>query len=132
MAGYNDPVELFHRLFSAESMPLSHRKAMLAHKRSVLDAVLSDAKFLKRGLTKTDIEKLDEYFQGIRETELRLSKDEQWFDRPRPKAPLKQPSGKVIGKDEIKVFYDLIVAALQTDSTVFLLTGNPFLLCYQV
>ena len=33
----------------------------------------------------TDTDKLDEYFQGIRDIETRLEKDELWLDIPRPK-----------------------------------------------
>ncbi|NDD40759.1 MAG: DUF1552 domain-containing protein, partial [Verrucomicrobia bacterium] len=62
VAGLENPVQTFHRLFSDETTPLSERQAMLTQKRSVLDAVLADAGHLKRGLTKTDTDKLDEYF----------------------------------------------------------------------
>jgi len=90
---------------------------MLAQERSVLDAVLSDAKALQRGLTKTDNDKLNEYFQSIREIETRLSKDEQWLGVAKPKAPIDEPPAKLHGKDEVKLMYDLMVAAFQTDST---------------
>ena len=83
----------------------------------MLDAVLTEARRVQRGLTKTDIDKLDEYFQGIRDIEVRLGKDEDWLDVPKAKAPLAEPASGLKGKDEIKVMYDLIVAALQTDST---------------
>ena len=83
----------------------------------MLDAVLTEAKRVQRGLTKTDNDKLDEYFQGIRDIETRLGKDEDWLDIPKAKAPLVKPAPGLKGRDEIKVMYDLIVAALQTDST---------------
>ena len=117
VAGFNDPVQVFHKLFSAEDLPLEQRQAAIAEKRSVLDAVLTEARRVQRGLTKTDIDKLDEYFQGIRDIEVRLGKDEDWLDIPKAKAPLAEPKPGLKGKDEIKVMYDLIVAALQTNST---------------
>jgi hypothetical protein len=117
VAGIDDPVKVFHKLFSADEMPLKQRQAAIAENRSVLDAVLSDAKRVQRGLSKTDIEKLDEYFEGIREIEVRLSKDEDWLDIPRAKAPIDEPEPGLKGKDEIEMMYRLIVAALQTDST---------------
>ena len=116
VAGQDDPVQVFHKLFSADEMPLEQRQAAIAENRSVLDAVLTEAKRVQRGLTKTDTDKLDEYFQGIRDIEVRLGKDEDWLDVPKAKAPLDQPEPGLKGKDEIKVMYDLIVAALQTDS----------------
>ena len=58
---------------------------------SMLDAVLEDAKRVQRGLTKTDTDKLDEYFQSIRDIEVRLGKDEQWLSVPKAKAPVTEP-----------------------------------------
>ena len=98
---------------------------MLAQKRSVLDAVLTDASDLQRGLTKTDTDKLDEYFQSIRDIEVRLGKDEQWLTVPKVKPPVAEPKEGLAGKEEIKVMYDLIVAALQTDTTRVLTYRQP-------
>jgi len=125
MAGLENPVQAFHRLFSNDTTPLSERQAMLAQKRSVLDAVLTDASDLQRGLTKTDTDKLDEYFQSIRDIEVRLGKDEQWLSVPKVKPPVADPKEGLAGKEEIKVMYDLIVAALQTDSTRVLTYRQP-------
>ena len=125
MAGLENPVAAFHRLFSNDNTPLSECQAMLAQKRSVLDAVLEDAKRVQNGLTKTDIDKLDEYYQSIRDIEVRLGKDEQWLSVPKSKPPITEPKEGLAGKEEIKVMYDLIVAALQTDSTRVMTYRQP-------
>ena len=125
MAGLENPVAAFHRLFSNETTPLSERQAMLAQKRSVLDAVLEDAKRVQKGLAKTDTDKLDEYFQSIRDIEVRLGKDEQWLNVPKSKPPITEPKPGLAGKEEIQVMYDLIVAALQTDSTRVMTYRQP-------
>ncbi len=117
VAGPNDPVQVFHKLFSADDLPLEQRQAAIAENRSVLDAVLTEAKRVQRGLTSTDKDKLGEYFQGIRDIETRLSKDESWLEIPKAKPPIDEPEPGLKGREEIKVMYDLIVAALQTDST---------------
>lgn len=117
IAGVNNPVQVFHKLFSAEDLPLEVRQAAIAEKRSVLDAVLTEANRIQRDLTKTDKNKLDEYFQGVRDIESRLVKDESWLDVPKAKAPIDEPEAGLKGREEIEVMYDLIVAALQTDST---------------
>jgi len=117
VSGFKDPLQVFHKLFSADDLPLAQRQAAIAEKRSVLDAVLTEAKRVQRGLSKSDNDKLDEYFQGIRDIETRLGKDEDWLDVPKAKAPLAEPAPGLKGRDEIKMMYDLIVAALQTDST---------------
>lgn len=117
IAGFDNPVIAFHRLFSDDTTPLEQRQTMLTEQRSVLDAVLTDANRVKQGLTKADTDKLDEYFQGIRDIETRLGKEEKWLAVPKAKASLAEPQSTLEGRDEIKVMYDILVAALQTDST---------------
>lgn len=117
MAGVNTPALLFHKLFSDEKLPLERRQALMAQERSVLDAVLADAKQLQRGLSKTDNDKLNEYFQSIREIETRIAREEQWMGVSKPKAPLAEPAASLQGCDEVKLMYDLMVAAIQTDSS---------------
>ncbi|MEI6713266.1 MAG: DUF1552 domain-containing protein [Verrucomicrobiota bacterium] len=125
IGGHKGPLEAFHRLFSKDNTPIEQQKAMLAQKRSVLDTVRENANVLKRNLGKNDTAKLEEYFQGIREIEIRLSKDEQWLGVPQPKAPIAEPPPGLAGKDEIRLMYDVMVAALQTDSTRVLTYRQP-------
>ncbi|HWA98708.1 MAG TPA: DUF1552 domain-containing protein [Pirellulales bacterium] len=125
MAGLETPVLAYHRMFSDETMPLERRQAMLAQQRSVLDAVLTDARQVQRGLNKTDCDKLDEYFQGVRDIETRLAKDEQWLGVPKPKTSLAEPKPGLAGRDEIELMYDLIVAALATDTTRVITYRQP-------
>ena len=117
VAGQDDPVQVFHKLFSPDDLPLEQRQAAIAENRSVLDTVRSQARRVQRGLTRTDTDKLDEYFQGIRDIETRLKKEEAWLDAPKARAPLDEPQPGLKGKAEIEIMQDLIVAALQTDST---------------
>ena len=125
IGGHKGPVQAFHRLFSKDTTPIEQQKAMLAQKRSVLDTVLENAKSMKRGLSKNDGTKLDEYLQGIRDIEARISKDEQWIGVPQPKAPIPEPQAGLAGKEEIKIMYDIIVAAMQTDSTRVMTYRQP-------
>ena len=125
VAGLDNPVLVFHRLFSADSTPLAERQAMLAQKRSVLDAVMSDAGDLRRKLNKPDTDKLDEYFQGIRDIETRLGKEESWLGVPKPKTALMEPKPGLAGRDEVAIMYDLMVAALRTDSTRVITYRQP-------
>jgi hypothetical protein len=125
MAGLENPVAAFHRLFSNDTTPLNERQAMPAQKRSVLDAVREDAKRVRNRLTKTDIDKLDEYYQSIRDIEVRLGKDEQWLSVPKIKADITEPKPGLAGKAEVQVMYDIIVAALQTDSTRVITYRQP-------
>ncbi len=125
VAGQNGPLEAYHRLFSEDSTPIEQRQAMLAQRRSVLDTVLENANDLRRGLSRRDTEKLDEYFQGVREIETRLSKEEQWLGVPGPKTTMPQPPAEIEGRNEIELMYDLMIAAMQTDSSRVLTYRQP-------
>ena len=125
LAGLNGPLAAYHRLFSKDTTPLSEQKARLAERRSVLDTVLDNARDLQRGLGKYDQSKLDEYFQSIRDIETQISKDEQWLGVPRPETSMSMPPEGLSGKKEIEIMYDLMIAAMQTDSTRVLTYRQP-------
>ncbi len=127
VAGLNNPLAAYHRMFSDDATPLAQRQAMLEQKRSVLDTVLDDARSLARSLNKSDTDKLGEYLQSVRDIETRISKEEQWLDTPkaRPSTPVPEPRGDIAGFEEIKVMYDLLVAALQTDATRVITYRQP-------
>jgi len=117
MAAFNTPVIAFQRLFAEDSQPLAVRQAAITRGESVLDAVLEDAHDMQRHVSIADRRKLDEYFESIRGIEGRLAREKQWLEVPKPKAPFGQPALVIEGKNEVRLMYDLIVAALQTDST---------------
>ncbi len=127
IGGQNGPVAAFHRLFVKDTTPLSQQQALLIQRRSVLDAVLDNAKSLQRGLAKNDNAKLEEYLQGIRDIETRLTKEQQWMAVPRPPAPIKEPGATALGngREEIELIYDIMIAAMQTDSTRVMTFRQP-------
>ena len=125
VAGFNTALEAYHKLFSSDDMPLDKRREQIAQQRSVLDAVLAEAKRVKRGLSQTDNEKLDEYFQSIRDIEMRISREEKWLDVPKAVPPIQEPKPGLKGREEVLVMYDLMIAALQTDSTRVLTYRQP-------
>ncbi|MEI6715086.1 MAG: DUF1552 domain-containing protein [Verrucomicrobiota bacterium] len=117
VAGHDNPVATFHKLFSAENTSLEQRQTMLVEKRSILDALMQDLVRVKRGLSRDDVAKLDEYAQSIRDIETRIGKEDQWLSRPKAEPPITEPKPGLAGREEIKAMYDLILAAMQTDST---------------
>lgn len=125
VGGPRNPVEAFHRLFAADTTPIEQQQAMLAQRRSVLDNALENAKDLARHLGKVDADKLDEYLDGIRDLERRLSRDEKWLGTQRPQPPFGEPKPGLEGREEIALMYDIIVAAMQTDSTRVLTYRQP-------
>ncbi len=114
-----DPVAVFHKLFSDEKTPLAQRRAALERQQSVLDTVLEEARDAARGLGKEDTDKLSEYLESIREIELRLAKETQWLEVPkaRPAQTIQEPRKGMSGEQEVRLMYDLMIAAFQTDAT---------------
>jgi hypothetical protein len=125
IAGETNPLGLFDRLFGAGEVPLEERRYQLSKQRSVLDAILHDAKSLQPKLSSTDRDKVEEYFQSVREIEVRLDKADEWLDKPKPKAPFPRPEGKPSTAESIKLTYDLMVAAIQTDMTRVITYRQP-------
>lgn len=92
--------------------------------KSVLDAVLSDAKDLRRNISSYDQNKLDEYLQSVREVETRIEaagkKGELQGWRPTLSGPNipRPPDGipQDIG-EHMRLMSDILVLAFQTDTT---------------
>lgn len=92
--------------------------------RSVLDAVLADAKDFRRGISKRDQQKLDEYLNSVREVEQRIDRAGQrgelqgWRPTltspniPRPKDGYPQDI-----VEHMRLMSDILVLAFQTDTT---------------
>lgn len=111
------PRELFRSLFINDDAAAKARAAdRIELQDSILDAVLGDAKSLKRRISKTDQQKLEEYFASVRDVEVKLELDRQWQKIPKPESTLDEPHNEGLTKDLPKI-YDLIALALQTDST---------------
>jgi len=91
---------------------------------SVLDAVLQDAKGLRRGISRIDQQKLDEYLNSVREVEKRIESAgkrgefQGWRptlsgpNMPRPKDGYPQDI-----VEHMRLMSDIMVLAFQTDTT---------------
>ncbi len=111
------PRQLFEKLFVGEPVSqLAQVKDKQALQGSILDAVSGDAKMLQKRIDQEDREKLDEYLTSVREVEQQLQLKEQWVEIPKPEAPFERPTNKNMVED-LPLLYDLMVLALQTDST---------------
>ncbi|TWT55405.1 hypothetical protein KOR42_27910 [Thalassoglobus neptunius] len=111
------PRELFRSLFiNDDGQTKAQAKDRIRLQNSILDSVLDDANSLSRRISRTDKQKLDEYFASIRDVESKLALDQYWQDIPKPEAPFDEPENEGLTKDLPKI-YDLLAIALQTDST---------------
>jgi hypothetical protein len=86
------------------------------YRRSILDFVMNDAKTMKVSLGPTDNRKLDEYLDGIREIERRIEQAEKEGNQIAPS--MEHPDGVPVEfADHVKLMFDLMAVAFQTDST---------------
>ena len=116
----DNPRNVFDRLFGEEPGGIPAQRAALNKRRSVLDAVLEEAKSLRRGLGAEDGTKLDEYLHSVRDVEQRTERLDAWLDVPKPKvdaAPFQRNVSKAQAGEYYRTMYDLIVLALRTDMT---------------
>lgn len=119
------PRQLFDRLFRAGAKDPAQRVNDLERHGSILDAVRADARSLRRGLGAEDQAKLEEYLQGVRELERRLTRSEEEVitevpDESRP------PAGPRDFTHHVRLLIDMLVLAFQTDTTriATLMFGN--------
>lgn len=111
------PRELFRMLFVEDGQEAKRQAAdRVLLQGSILDAVAGDAKSLNRRLSKADSSKLDEYLASVRDVEVKLDLDKHWQKIPKPTTALKEPQDEGLTRD-LPAIYDLLVLALQTDST---------------
>ena len=115
------PSQVFSRLFlngSPDEVDTQVRK--LREGRSIMDAVLDQAKGMQNKVGPRDQQKLEQYFSSVREVEQQLLAGQEWAKKPKPQVkspPLKDVANPIDLVGKIRVWYDLIHLAVQTDST---------------
>ena len=129
-----DPVSVFNSLFVDDSAKAKQQqRRFLNEDTSILDVVGEDARSLRRRLAQTDQQKLDQYLTSIREVERKLIRQAEWLDIRKPRVKDDVIRG---GDDDdtivdlqypynTSVMYDLMVLALQTNSTNVICFGHP-------
>ncbi|HIE99767.1 MAG: DUF1552 domain-containing protein [Fuerstiella sp.] len=118
------PSRVFQHLF-LEGKPSEKAKQVqrLQDGQSVLDVVMDKASRMKRRLGGRDRNKIDQYFNAVREAEKRLVKAKAWEKRPRPNVDVDPPRDEPDRKkmiERIGLMYDMMHLAIETDSTRFI------------
>ena len=125
MAKEINPRLAVERIFGTGEKTDESRRRRDFYRKSVLDLVKQDAQALVEQLGKVDRQKLDEYFQSVRELELRVQRAEDLanIERPELELPENAPSSF---EEHMHLMYDIIALAFQTDSTriATLMLGN--------
>lgn len=119
--GYSKPSQVFAKLFlDGSAAEVQAQMQKLKEGRSIMDTVHEEAKRFERRVGAADREKLDEYFTSVREMEQRMQKAEAWVQKPKPHVDAQPPADIANESDLIarmRLLYDLVPLALQTDST---------------
>lgn len=104
-----DPRAVFDRLFGSPSTRVD--------RKGVLDVVLDSAQQLRRRLGRDDQQKLDEYLDSVRATEIRIERSEQSVARSEA-PPMQRPTGiPEIRGDYLRLMGELMLLAFQQDKT---------------
>jgi hypothetical protein len=114
---------IFNALFGVEKDSKETQLRRLTRRGSILDVVMNDAKRVTEKLGSEDRSKLDEYLTAVRQVEVRTDRAESWLDIAKPKisaadeAHLTRKLDMTQAGEYYRLFYDLMVMALRTDST---------------
>ncbi|QDV25116.1 DUF1552 domain-containing protein [Aureliella helgolandensis] len=117
------PSFVFQKLFLAGNpAERAQQTQRLQEGQSVLDVVMEKTKRLESKLSGRDRDKLDQYFEAVREAERRLAKAEAWEQKPKPAVDVKPPQDERDSKKIVecmRLMYDVMHLALESDSTRF-------------
>ena len=122
----DSPHKIFNLLFQIDENEKTQQQ-VLAEDRSILDAVLAQAKSMEKRLNATDRAKMDEYLTSVREVEQTVKRRAYWADRTKPQVSYELEDFNRKSVDEyVGTLLDLAVLALETDSTRAVTVQIPF------
>jgi hypothetical protein len=88
--------------------------------KSILDAIADQTRDLERDLGHRDRGRLDQYLTSVRDLEHRLQESKGWERKPKPvvkAAPPIDPASPAQYMEKVRIMYDLVRLAFETDST---------------
>jgi len=121
--------QIFNILFGVEKDGKEAIRRRLNRRGSILDLVAADAKRVNDKLGSEDRSKLDEYLTAVRQVEERTRRADEWLNVPKPAVPaadatrLQRRLSMAEAGAYYRLFYDLMVMALRTDSTRVITCG---------
>ena len=121
--------QIFNALFGVERDSKETIRRRLSRRGSILDIVADDAKRVNNNLGSEDRSKLDEYLTAVRQVEERTRRADEWLNVPKPAVPadeaarLQRKLSMAEAGEYYRLFYDLMVMALRTDSTRVITCG---------
>ncbi len=121
--------QIFNQLFGVEKDSKETIRRRLMRRGSILDLVADDARRVNSKLGSADRSKLDEYLTAVRQVEERTRRADEWLNVPKPAVPaaeaarLQRKLSMAEAGEYYRLFYDLMVMALRTDSTRVITCG---------
>jgi hypothetical protein len=121
--------QIFNMLFGVERDSKETIRRRLSRRGSILDTVADDANRVNKKLGSEDRSKLDEYLTAVRQVEERTRRADEWLNIPKPVLAASDIEGlqRKLSMAEAgqyyRLFYDLMVMALRTDSTRVITCG---------
>ncbi|MGA1181690.1 MAG: DUF1552 domain-containing protein, partial [Marivivens sp.] len=117
----SQPSAVFKKLFLAAT-PAEQEAELrrIDEGRSMLDFVGDRARSLKRQISAADRQRVDEYFESVRDVERQLKMAREWVNRPKPEPIGNEPRDIADNKQQkarFQLMVDMIHLALVTDST---------------
>lgn len=114
------PQAAFDSLFGHQNPEM---KKMTGRRQRIIDSVWSQAKYLRKKVSKHDEHKLEQYFDSVRDVEVKLEKTvnppkKTWT--PLQKPNIKRPASPEIPRDHeahVKLMMDIMLLGLWTDTT---------------
>jgi len=115
------PSAVFKKLFlAATPAEMEAEMRRIDEGRSMLDFVSNRAKNLHRQISAADQQRVDEYFESVRDVERQLKMAREWVNRSKPAAIGSEPrdiADNQQQKAKFQLMIDMIHLALVTDST---------------
>jgi Protein of unknown function (DUF1552) len=117
----SNPRSIFERLFEPPaSGDRAAREQALASRRRRVDFLIEDSRSLRKTIGRADQRRLDEFLESLSDLESRLVRAQDWLGKALPQVDREainldvSPAGPT---DYIRTMFNLIVLALQTDTT---------------
>ena len=117
----NQPSAVFKKLFlAATPTEMDAELRRIDEGRSMLDFVSDRAKSLSQRISNADKQRVDEYFESVRDVERQLKMSREWVNRPKPTQIGSEPKDIADNQQQrakFQLMVDMIHLALVTDST---------------
>jgi hypothetical protein len=113
----NKPKQIFDTLFVADG---KEAQAKLSRSKSALDFLIENTRSLGKKISRQDRQKLQQYLDSVRDTEVQLERAQKWVNTPIPKVDtqhLELDAGPEEARLYFQTMYELIYLSFFSDST---------------